>query len=77
MEQVFKNIKAECVRRGITIEVLCREIGAARRTYYNWADRGAIPSAYAVKISKYFGMSTDALLGIVPQEKISIEVHNL
>ena len=77
MEAIFMNIKAEVVRRGLTFETVCRDIGIGRRTYYGWRTKGRIPSAYAVKFARYFGISTDELIGVSSQENIGGEVHSL
>lgn len=77
MEPIFMNIKAETIRRGLTIEEVCKGIGIGRRTYYGWRTKGKIPSAYAVKFARFFGIPTDELIGVPPQENIGGGVHTL
>lgn len=77
MEPIFMNIKAETIRRGLTMECVCKAVGIGRRTYYGWRKKGKIPSAYAVKFARFFGIPTDELIGLSSQESFGGDVHDL
>ena len=64
METSFNNIRAEISRRGWTIEQFCREIGIAKRTFYDWESKKDFPVSYAILIAEMFCVSVDYIIGI-------------
>lgn len=64
METVFKNIRAECARNGMSIEELSRNLGIERKTFYNWESKKDLPTRYLVQMANIFNVTTDCLLGI-------------
>lgn len=66
MDNVFRNIRAECARNMMSIEELSRILNIERKTFYNWEAKKDFPVSYLVRMSQVFCISTDALLGITP-----------
>lgn len=64
MATVFRNIRAECARNGLTTEAFCEQINVPKRTWYNWIQSGDFPISVLVKTVKLFKVSADELLGI-------------
>ena len=64
MENVFKNIRAECARNSISIEELSNQLGIERRTFYNWEAKKDFPVSYLVKMALILRVRVDVLLGI-------------
>lgn len=64
MENVFRNIRAECARNAMSIEDLSNELCIERKTFYNWEAKKDFPVSYLVKMSQLFHVSVDTLLGI-------------
>lgn len=59
-----------CVRKGVTPSKACLEIGLSRALAAKWKNTKATPSADTMsKISDYFGVSTDYLLGKEEQKE--------
>ena len=59
------NIKLERVRKGDSREKLAMKIGCSPSSLYDW-EHGIRPpsSSVIVRMSEYFGCSTDYLLGL-------------
>lgn len=64
MENVFRNIRAECARNRMTLEELSEKLHIERKTFYNWESKKDFPVSYLMKMSVIFHVSTDYLLGI-------------
>lgn len=64
MENVFRNIRAECARNSYSLEDLSNMLGIERKTFYNWESKRDFPVSYLVKMSCIFHIPTDALLGL-------------
>lgn len=64
MENVFRNIRAECARNSFSIEEFSDKLGIERKTFYNWETKKDFPVSYLVKMSAIFHIPTDALLGL-------------
>lgn len=61
----LNNIRMERVRKGDSREKLATKIGCSQSSLYEWEHGIRPPSSSAiVKMSKYFGCSTDYLLGL-------------
>lgn len=61
-----------CVRKGVTPSKACLEMGLSRALAAKWKNTKATPSADTMsKISDYFGVSTDYLLGKEEQKEKS------
>lgn len=59
-----------CVRKGVTPSKACLEMGLSRALAAKWKNTKATPSADTMsKISDYFGVSTDYLLGKEEQKE--------
>ncbi len=57
-----------CNMRGVTNNAVVQEIGLSRSIAVRWK-RGSLPTGSSlIELSKYFGVSTDALLGLKPLE---------
>lgn len=55
--------------RGVTNNAVLQEIGLSRSVAVRWKQRGSLPTGSSlIELSKYFGVSTDALLGLKPLE---------
>ena len=59
----YPNIEAERARRGLTNDEVANALGVTRRTYYSWVVKGNIPQPQVSKLSEFFGVSSDYLLG--------------
>lgn len=60
----IENILNLISQKGITKNKMLKDLGLAKGSVANWQDRGTIPSGETLsKISAYFGVSTDYLLG--------------
>ena len=57
-----------CDMCGVTNNAVVSEIGLSRSVAVRWK-RGSLPTGSSlIELSKYFGVSTDALLGLKPLE---------
>lgn len=63
MKIAYPNIAAERVRRGLSQDDLAKEIGVTRKTIYNWERNGNIPASAVARLSDFFGVRADYLLG--------------
>lgn len=64
LAEVFNNIRAECARKHITISELTEKANITRKTFYNWEDKGDMPTSALVRIAETLSVTTDKLLGI-------------
>ena len=64
MENVFRNIRAECARNAMSIEDLSKALNIERKTFYNWEAKKDFPVSYLIKMSIVFNVTVDTLLGI-------------
>ena len=64
MDISFNNVRAEITRRGWTIEQVCKELGIAKRTFYDWEDKKDFPVSYAVQMAKMFNTSLEYVLNV-------------
>ena len=64
LENVFRNIRAECARNSYSLEEFSDKLGIERKTFYNWETKKDFPVSYLVKMSELFHISTDTLLGL-------------
>lgn len=60
---MIERIKMLCKEKGTNITNLCIEITGSRGNLSTW-NKGNIRTDYLIKISKYFNVSTDYLLGL-------------
>ena len=61
-----KNMKAERVRKGLTIKEAAATIGVSTNTYNRWELGYTEPSAtHIITLSKLYGCTPEYLLGIV------------
>ena len=57
-------IKKLRTNKGITMEMLGKEIGVTKSRINMWENSGVVPhDEILLKLSKYFSVSTDSLLG--------------
>lgn len=64
MENVFRNIRAECARNAYSLEELSEKLGIERKTFYNWEAKKDFPVSYLVKMANIFHVPADVLLGL-------------
>lgn len=64
MENVFRNIRAECARNSFSLEELSNKLEIERKTFYNWEAKKDFPVSYLVKMANIFHISADELLGL-------------
>jgi len=70
LENVFRNIRAECARNSLSLEEFSVKLGIERKTFYNWETKKDFPVSYLVKMSELFHIPTDVLLGLnIKQEE--------
>ena len=58
----YPNIAAERAKRGMSLDALAKELGVARKTVYNWEQKGQIPLSALKRMSEMFSCSIDYLL---------------
>lgn len=65
MNELYKRIEALCKERGVTITDMCRASGAPRGSLSDlkMGRTNGLNAATLSKISAYFGVSVDQLLG--------------
>ena len=64
----YERYSLLCNMRGVTNNAVVSEIGLSRSIAIRWK-RGSLPTGSSlIELSKYFGVSTDALLGLKPLE---------
>lgn len=64
----YERYSLLCNMRGATNNAVVQEIGLSRSIAVRWK-RGSLPTGSSlIELSKYFGVSTDALLGLKPLE---------
>lgn len=59
----YPNIEAERARKGISNDSLAEKLGVARKTLYNWMEKGNIPVSALIQMADLFGCTIDYLLG--------------
>ena len=64
MDTVFRNIRAECARNGMSIEELSEKLGIERKTFYNWENKKDFPVSCLIKMADIFHVTTDVILGL-------------
>lgn len=71
MSDLYNRIEALCAGRGINITEMCRSAGASRGslTDLKKGRTNSLNAATLSKISAYFEISVDALLGSVSEQK--------
>lgn len=71
MSDLYNRIEALCAQRGINITEMCRSAGASRGslTDLKKGRTNSLNAATLSKLSAYFEISVDALLGSVPEQK--------
>ena len=62
-EVKYPNIEAERARKGISNDALAEKLGVARKTLFNWMEKGNIPTSALIGMADLFGCSIDYLLG--------------
>ena len=65
---IFEKVKILCEKNKITFNRLEKECGLSRQIIEKW-DNSIPRSDAVVKIAKYFGVSTDYLLGLTDNPK--------
>lgn len=74
----YDIFSALCAERGITKNKASKEIGLSNSTVTKWKRTSATPDgATLAKISKYFGVSMDFLLGITPESSLMVTRYQL
>lgn len=63
MKVTYRNIKAEAVRNGYTLEQLAEKMNVERKTIYNWGTRGNIPEKKLVEMANILNCPATALVG--------------
>lgn len=76
MDNVFRNIRAECARNFYSLEEFSRLLGIERKTFYNWEAKKDFPVSYLIKMAAIFHISTDDLLGIKKEATPNETTHN-
>ena len=73
MSELYKRIEELCVERKINITTMCKESGASRAslTDLKMGRKQSLSAKTLSKISNYFGVSVDCLLGRPKQERLS------
>lgn len=67
--QILKELRAE---KGLTQTEIAKEIGVSQGTIYFWENSINEPTAsYLVRLSKFFKVSVDSLLGIDDERPLS------
>ena len=71
MSDLYNRIEELCSKQGINITTMCRESGASRAslTDLKMGRKQGLSAETLSKISNYFGVSVDHLLGNEPKEK--------
>lgn len=65
----YPNIEAERARVGMTKERLSASLGVSTSTLKNWqSGKTEIPASKIILMAKYFGTTTDYLLGRTADE---------
>jgi transcriptional regulator with XRE-family HTH domain len=65
---MYEIIQTLCKSNGITVTALCEKITGSKGNLSTWK-KNNIRNDYLVKISEYFNVSTDYLLGNEQKEK--------
>lgn len=60
---MYRNIKAEIARNNLTLSDVAEALGVNRKTLTKWIDGGVIPAPALIKMSDYFKVTIDYLLG--------------
>ena len=69
-----ENIKKLRTLKGISQVEFAKEMNVTKQCVSNWENDNILPSIeMLVKISKYFSVSTDYLLGLPCQKSISVD----
>lgn len=58
---IFDNINGEIKKRGISEDVLCKNVGIDRRKYSYWEKEGDMPIPIFIKCACFLGCSLDYL----------------
>lgn len=67
------NIKELRISRGISQVKLAEELGVTKQSVSNWENDNIQPSIdMLIKISKFFSVSTDYLLGLTDRKTVDI-----
>lgn len=73
---IYERITAMCADKGISIRQLEREIGMSNGSSSRW--KNGTPNGEAlIKLSAYFNVSTDFILGIEEIKKITAPLQAL
>lgn len=68
---IFKEL---CVKKGVSVSKACLEMGLSRSIAAKWKNTQTNPSAEVLpKIAKYFGVTTDYLLGTETEKAPTLE----
>lgn len=60
-----KRVKSLREKNGLTMEKLAQELGVSKSRVNMWENNGTVPrQEILIKLAKYFGVSSDDLLGI-------------
>ncbi len=66
-----ENIRNQRQIRRISQVELARALGVSKQSVCNWENNNIMPSIdMLLKITRYFGVSTDLLLGVTHEESI-------
>lgn len=69
----FRNLIEE---KGTTLDVLAAEFNTTRQTVSNWQNGVTVPDAVSIcDIARYFGVTTDYLLGLTDVKTIETDVR--
>lgn len=64
MNDILQRIQELLAKKGVKASAMLREVDIKQSTYYTWVQQDRPPATeYIVPIAKYFGVTTDYLLG--------------
>ena len=74
MSELYNRIENLCKTKGINVTIMCKDTGVSRGSLTDLKSgrKKSLSTETITKISEYFGVSTDYLLG----SNIMVEAHN-
>ena len=74
MSELYSRIENLCKSKGINVTIMCKDTGVSRGSLTDLKSgrKKSLSTETITKISEYFGVSTDYLLG----SNIMVEAHN-
>ena len=68
---LIERIEEERKRKGMSLEELAHMVGVTKQSYLNWKNGAKVPAMKLAEIAKVLNCSTDYLLGLTDQKKIT------